>query len=51
MRYLGGGIGHLEQFPPASNNDETTYEYKDGEDDGVRTLYFSILLFRPILYP
>lgn len=23
MRYLGGGIGHLEQFPPADNNGDT----------------------------
>jgi hypothetical protein len=22
LRYLGGGIGHLEQFPPAHSNDE-----------------------------
>ena len=22
MRYLGGGIGHLQQFPPAHNDDE-----------------------------
>jgi hypothetical protein len=22
LRYLGGGIGHLEQFPPADNNKE-----------------------------
>ena len=22
MRYLGGGIGHLEQFPPAHNKDK-----------------------------
>ena len=24
MRYMGGGIGHLEQFPPAHNDDEDT---------------------------
>ena len=24
VRYLGGGIGHLEQFPPADNNDKET---------------------------
>lgn len=33
MRYLGGGIGHLEQFPPANNDSEVTYEYKDDEDE------------------
>ena len=22
MRYLGGGIGHLEQFPPAHNDED-----------------------------
>lgn len=22
MRYLGGGIGHLEQFPPTDNGDD-----------------------------
>ena len=36
MRYLGGGIGHLEQFPPANNDDEFTYEYEDNDDDGIR---------------
>ncbi|KAF9783667.1 hypothetical protein BJ322DRAFT_1109524 [Thelephora terrestris] len=34
VRYLGGGIGHLEQFPPANNDNEITYEYGD-EDDGI----------------
>ena len=24
VRYLGGGIGHLEQFPPADNTNEDT---------------------------
>jgi hypothetical protein len=24
VRYLGGGIGHLDQFPPAHNDDEDT---------------------------
>ena len=24
VRYLGGGIGHLEQFPPAKSSDEET---------------------------
>jgi hypothetical protein len=32
--YLGGGIGHLEQFPPADNDSEVTYEY---EDDDITT--------------
>jgi len=31
MRYLGGGIGHLEQFPPA-NNDEGVAAHEDAED-------------------
>ena len=36
-RYLGGGIGHLEQFPPANNDHEVVYEYEDsGEDAGGR---------------
>ena len=33
VRYLGGGIGHLEQFPPANNDDGVTYEYKYEEDN------------------
>ena len=33
MRYLGGGIGHLEQFPPANNDNEVMYEYEDTEDE------------------
>jgi len=33
-RYLGGGIGHLEQFRPASNDDAVTYEYEDNGNDG-----------------
>ena len=41
MRYLGGGIGHLEQFPPANNdqdvatpevNDEVAEEIDKGDD-------------------
>lgn len=32
MRYMGGGIGHLEQFPPANNDDEDTAGHEDGED-------------------
>jgi len=35
VRYLGGGIGHLEQFPPADNDCGVTYEYE--EDDGEVT--------------
>jgi hypothetical protein len=31
VRYLGGGIGHLEQFPPADNDSEVVYEYEDDE--------------------
>lgn len=30
MRYLGGGIGHLEQFPPAHSNDEGMAHNDDG---------------------
>ena len=41
VRYLGGGIGHLEQFPPASNNDkDTTHENNSTEaeaDDFITT--------------
>jgi len=33
VRYLGGGIGHLEQFPPANNNDGATYEYEEDDED------------------
>lgn len=29
MRYLGGGIGHLEQFPTAHNDEDTTYDDND----------------------
>ena len=32
MRYLGGGIGHLEQFPPA-NNDEDMAVPEDNDED------------------
>ena len=32
MQCLGGGIGHLEQFPPANNESEVVYEY--GDEDG-----------------
>ena len=35
--YLGGGIGHLEQFPPANNDNEVTYEYDDEEEDEMAT--------------
>ena len=33
MRYLGGGIGHLEQFLPASNDDENTAAPEDSDED------------------
>jgi hypothetical protein len=33
VRYLGGGIGHLEQFPPANNDDGVTYEYEDNDNE------------------
>ena len=29
VRYLGGGIGHLEQFPPAKNDDDDTGAHND----------------------
>ena len=35
MRYLGGSIGHLEQFPPANNDNEVIYEYEDTEDEAA----------------
>lgn len=28
IQYLGGGVGHLEQFPPANNDDGVVYEYE-----------------------
>lgn len=34
MRYLGGGVGHLEQFPPANNDDEYEVEVEDDLDTG-----------------
>lgn len=33
MRYLGGGIGHLEQFPPASNDGEHAAAHEDSDED------------------
>jgi hypothetical protein len=33
MRYLGGGIGHLEQFPPASNDDGHAAAHEDSDED------------------
>ena len=35
MRYLGGGIGHLEQFPTASNDNEAMHEYEDNQDEAA----------------
>ena len=32
VRYLGGGIGHLEQFPPANDDSEVMYEYDDDDE-------------------
>ena len=34
VRYLGGGIGHLEQFPPANDDDRVTYKYKEDDKGG-----------------
>lgn len=31
-RYPGGGIGHLEQFPPANDDSEVMYEYDDDDE-------------------
>lgn len=31
VRYLGGGIGHLEQFPSAENNDEDSAVNDNGD--------------------
>jgi len=39
VRYLGGGIGHLEQFPSADNNDEDT-TMDDNGDVEVETVDF-----------
>ena len=36
IRYLGGGIGHLEQFPPADNNDKEIIA-NDNHDMEVET--------------
>ena len=35
MRYLGGGVGHLEQFPPANNDNGAAYEYQAEAEDGL----------------
>ena len=35
IQYLGGGIGHLKQFPPANNDNEVIYEYEDNEDEAT----------------
>ena len=35
--YLGGGVGHLEQFPSASNDDGVAYEYEAEAEDGLDT--------------
>ena len=33
VQYLSGGIGHLEQFPPAENNCGVTYEYEEDDEE------------------
>jgi len=33
VRYLGGGISHLEQFPPAKSNDEDTAAHDDSDSE------------------
>jgi len=33
VRYLGGGIGHLEQFPPAETNDDDTAAHDDNDSE------------------
>ena len=35
VRYLGGGIGHLEQFPPANDSDEDDSGTEAEVDDFV----------------
>ena len=37
VRYLGGGVGHLEQFPPANNDDGVVYEYEVENEDILGT--------------
>ena len=32
-RYIGGGIGHLEQFPPANTDNEDTTGHDDCDED------------------
>ena len=33
VRYLGGGIGHLEQFPPAERNFEDSASNDNGDTE------------------
>ena len=37
MWYLGGGVGHLEQFPPANNNDGAAHKYEAEVKDSLDT--------------
>ena len=42
VRYLGGGIGHLEQFPPASCNDNEHTATHDNDDTEAKVDDFSV---------
>ena len=33
VRYLGGGIGHLEQFPPAESDENNAATHNDGDPE------------------
>lgn len=38
-QYFGGGVGHLEQFPQADNDNGVTYKYEEEmamDDTGAR---------------
>ena len=37
MRYLGGGVGHLKQFPPASPNNQDITPYDISDEDVEET--------------
>ena len=42
VRYLGGGIGHLEQFSPASHNDNDHAATHDNGDTEAEVDDFSV---------
>jgi len=43
MRYLGGGIGHLEQFPPANNDSEGVAAQEDNGEEIEEINYDDVL--------